>query len=222
VEHGDVVVVVSGGEDALAWDAEQAGEFPQGAAFAEVSVGEAEIDTVAMVADIAVHGGLPVDDLADGVELGIAAGYDAAFAKVAHEEFGLGLCVHVGSHLIEEAGVLFHEVVMGLARAAVPAPEVCPLLEPTGLHQLALADDEEVWLHEDAVLGEALHRLAETTSGIDDPGGTATAELAEHFPQGRMEGEIAAVIHEGAIEVEAEQEAGCGFGHGRSAVVEVG
>lgn len=89
VQHGKIVEVIASGEDLPGLKVQKSTEFAKRSAFAVAGVGEAEVDGVALVADIGVDSLMLVDPDADAVHFFIAGGDNAEVAIVAVDEFGL-------------------------------------------------------------------------------------------------------------------------------------
>jgi len=176
-------------------------------------VGEAEIDGVALVADVWIDALVFVDPKADAVHFFVAGGDDTEVAVVTGDEFGLATGFDEAAGGVEEVGVIFDEAFVGAAGLFVPGAEVGPAAEEAWAIDVAFADDEVVRFHEEAVLGEALDGLAEAAAGVDDPGGALGAELLDHLAEAGVEHGVGIWQDEGAIEIEAEEEGGLGLGH---------
>jgi len=215
VEHGYVVVIVAGGEAVVGGQAEQARQLGQGAALAVAGVGKAQIHAIPLVAHVGGLQAVLVDHGADLVQFLIGAGSDAQLPGVALQELSLGLGFDHGLHMVQEGLVIADEPLMGFACLLVPGPVVGPAGEEAGLIDLALLGDDEVRLLEDAVLRQALQRLAQAASGVDHPRGPLLAQQTQRVPHRGVKFELAFGVHQRAVEIETEDEAKLGGGHGR-------
>ena len=213
VQHGQIIEVVASGKDVLRAQVEQTAELAQGGAFAEAGVGKTQVDGVALKADVRLGLLLSLNPSADAVHFLTAGGDDAEVAVVPRDELRLSAGIDKTAHGIEEGGVIFDKALMGAAGLFVPGAKVRPAAEQPGSVHIALAHNEVIGLHEQPVLGQALQRLPQAAAGIHHPGGTLSAQVLDHLAQPRVKHWIRLRQHQGAIEVEAEDERGFGLGH---------
>ena len=114
IEHGEIVVVIAGGEDVFALDANQPGEFTERRAFAVGLVAEAQVDGVAHEVEAENADALDLEERADFIHLGIGIRDDADHAIAIEFEVRPGLAVEAGMDVGEQrAGLGEKPVVIG-------------------------------------------------------------------------------------------------------------
>lgn len=214
VEHGDVIVIVSCRENTTGIKLKQSSQLCQSRSFAVSGVSESQVDAIALVADVWKLLLVGVDGGADRIEFLVGFCHDSKLARVASDEFRTGLRLDHLLDRIDGALMIANETFVGASGKFVPRAVVLPSCEDARFVDVALLSDDEIRLHEKAVLGESLQRLTEAASGVDDPSGTLTPEVLDHFRESGMERGIGLRVHEGAVEVKAENETGLGGRHG--------
>ena len=156
-----------------------------------------------------------VDVVADGVHDGLVVpdDADAAIAVLHPVRLAAGGDLRLGG--IQRGAVIANEALVGAFGIAIPVSCVLPGGKEARFVDLALLRDDEIRIHEDAVLGEALQRLAEAAASVDDPGSPLRAQHLDHLAEAGVIHGITLWMHQSAIEVEAENEAVFGGGHAR-------
>ena len=156
IEHGEVVVVIAGGEDFFGGEAEGSGEFGEGGSFAVGLVAEAEVDGIALVAEGGNFGEELVEMGADPIHLLIVGRDDACGFLVGGDVAGTGFFFDVAADFFEEPAVSFEEFLVVFRLLRIPFPEGDPAVEAVADMELALAADEEIWPDGVAVLEDAV------------------------------------------------------------------
>ena len=205
VEHGEIVVVVTCGEDAVGADAQLAAELLEDAAFVILDVAEAEVDGVALISHEWKLGGERVDELDDAIHLWVVACDDAGGLVLVFDPLCAGVLVNVGAHLFEETAVVAEEAGVLSVAVFVPVAEVDPAVEARGFVEFALFDAEEIGHDGHGVLGDSGDGLEEAATCVDGPDGTLIPQGVEYGEQGGIDHRLGGGVDECAVEVEAEE-----------------
>lgn len=205
VEHGKIVIMITGRENLAAFDPDEAREFAQGRALAVSLMAKPQVDGVAHEIEPRHPRAFSLEKNADLIHLSIGIRDDSDHAITVEFEMRPGLAIEPGMDIGQQgAGLRKKPVVIGCT-TLVPIAIILPLPVGGAAKYFTLRGQDEIRSDWKTEFNNPRFDVPENTAGIDRPEDSFAFQRNQGFEQLRRDRRCAAMLDQGAIEIGAKQ-----------------